>query len=1212
MSEVHAADALYARCPSRGVMWGAAAATPGAWDARHAQICAPLRAPEVDAALAALAAHAAHAPAPDGACARLVQRQLPRDGEPQREDGFRLDTALALLWSAWRIPSGVADTNMLRQRALPQLEAVAHQALSERDFVSLSTLQRSATGVVEVVRCKFDRRLYVLKSVLKGVARREAYRNSPLLESAILAQEHYAGDRGAAVPVPELLAAFQSPGSVHIVLEYFPAGDLDNLLQAAAAASGAHPGRRAGGAGLLQEDWVVRYAVDIVAAVGWTHSLGFVHRDVKPANFLLHRSGHLKLCDFATCAPYALFPVPGGAQRCILAYYAQRPAGTCDYIAPEILRCEERRIATECPSPLASYRAAAAAGGTAASASASASLSVAPDTQAPGGYGPAADWWSVGVVLYEMTFGHLPFWAHQPAEVYCRIAHHEQCFSMDAAVPCSLELRGLIAALVCAEPSRLGRDATEQVQSHPLFRHVPWAHPWTLEPPFLPALATDAADESQPSVLHSPRPGAAAAAFAAAAAGDGLDSLSGMPSPPSFSAMYDGPLDQFPAFPDSVNNSPVASASGPPQLVRTPAPARLALSPVKEHDMSPPSWPSSAGEPPAAPADWADVDTHFLGFSFLPSADAFATTRTEPTAAAVSAAVPPQLQPQPHQAEPLASTPMRNSHIATQALPEISPLPALWGAAEPTPQESTPAPTATGSLPLQRRALEASRRSRASGAGSGAWKTPLRTPAVYSPSPAAAGAAPSGAGASTPASPYPFPVAAPRGAPVHRTPRMPSSRLGGSALGADSRFSGGSTRKRNLSEQQAWAQMMDAVERSARNLEPTAGEGSVPRSSSDSQLRPQPPRGAAAAAAAAGPAAPATSARPAAPAAQPAAAERSPPPPHVFGALAGAPLSSPASSTSSDASPPPPAPRAQLPRSSATSIDLHGHVHDAPAAPRARGILPRRRSTRQLLLDAQVTSTPTRSTWTFTGNPSPARVQDENARGAAAAGSEEDDLLGASPPRPRRRMSSRHLRISTSVRDFRELIKHDESMLPAHSALGTIQDASPERRPMRSLSPQIMRGGPDDPAPRHTAAANNSHRMLSEYRRSAARGTAAPASPVAGAVGAGQDTFGASARVAPHPSLGRARRMQSTLGLSGSYRMAGARPKLPSLAEWQQRPSDASPGSSASEDSLLGRMTRQHAGLTQAVTGLEDELSALRARVSGDASPPGGEVPRRR
>ena len=187
--------------------------------------------------------------------------------------------------------------------------------------MSLSTLQRSATGVVEVVRCKFDRRLYVLKSVLKGVARREAYRNSPLLESAILAQEHYAGDRGAAVPVPELLAAFQSPGSVHIVLEYFPAGDLDNLLQAAAAASGAHPGRRAGGAGLLQEDWVVRYAVDIVAAVGWTHSLGFVHRDVKPANFLLHRSGHLKLCDFATCAPYALFPVPGGAQRCIPVSY---------------------------------------------------------------------------------------------------------------------------------------------------------------------------------------------------------------------------------------------------------------------------------------------------------------------------------------------------------------------------------------------------------------------------------------------------------------------------------------------------------------------------------------------------------------------------------------------------------------------------------------------------------------------------------------------------------------------------------------------------------------------------------------------------------------------------------------------------------------------------------------------------------------------------
>ena len=86
--------------------------------------------------------------------------------------------------------------------------------------------------------------------------------------------------------------------------------------------------------------YVKSYATDIVAAVSWCHEQGFAHRDIKPSNFLLDRSGHLKLCDFATAAPFSTFA--GDMRRVHYAYSCL--AGTPDYIAPDILLAEEQRL----------------------------------------------------------------------------------------------------------------------------------------------------------------------------------------------------------------------------------------------------------------------------------------------------------------------------------------------------------------------------------------------------------------------------------------------------------------------------------------------------------------------------------------------------------------------------------------------------------------------------------------------------------------------------------------------------------------------------------------------------------------------------------------------------------------------------------------------------------------------------------------------------
>lgn len=70
-----------------------------------------------------------------------------------------------------------------------------------------------------------------------------------------------------------------------MVMEYMPGGDLVNLTSTYD----------------MPEKWAKFYAAEVVMALDSIHSMGFIHRDIKPDNMLLDRNGHLKLADFGTC-----------------------------------------------------------------------------------------------------------------------------------------------------------------------------------------------------------------------------------------------------------------------------------------------------------------------------------------------------------------------------------------------------------------------------------------------------------------------------------------------------------------------------------------------------------------------------------------------------------------------------------------------------------------------------------------------------------------------------------------------------------------------------------------------------------------------------------------------------------------------------------------------------------------------------------------------
>ena len=165
------------------------------------------------------------------------------------------------------------------------------------------------------------------------------------------------------------------------------------------------------------------------------HSVGIIYRDLKPENILLDSSGHIAVTDFGLCKE--------GVEEKAFSF-----CGTVEYMAPEVVN---RR-----------------------------------------GHDFSADWWSFGVLMYEMLTGRLPFQGEDRKQTM------NQILKAKLGMPTFLspEAQSLLRALFKRNPTnRLGSgpNGIEDIKAHTFFSSIDWDQlvKKSVSPPFQPTVVAD-------------------------------------------------------------------------------------------------------------------------------------------------------------------------------------------------------------------------------------------------------------------------------------------------------------------------------------------------------------------------------------------------------------------------------------------------------------------------------------------------------------------------------------------------------------------------------------------------------------------------------------------------------------------------------------------------------------------------------------------------
>lgn len=352
-------------------------------------------------------------------------------------------------------------------------------------FESIKVIGRGAFGEVRLVQMKGTNNIFAMKKLRKAEMIKKDQIQHVRAERDVMAASNYYYNSNPWVV--SLYYSFQDEKYLYLIMEYVPGGDMMTMLIKYDTFS---------------EDQTRFYIAETVLAIDSIHQLQYIHRDIKPDNLLIDGQGHIKLSDFGLCTGLQTtrlsslynslkgqsFELRNGdnvrasrsekiaswkKKRKVLAFST---VGTPDYIAPEVFLQK--------------------------------------------GYSKECDWWSVGVIMYEMLIGYPPFWSDSPPETYRKIMNWRDTLKFPPAdeAPLSREATDLIERLLCDHNERLGANGVEEIKNHPFFRGIDWDNLRKTRAPIIPTIKhpldtsnfdhfddeEEKVEESQKKMLYAP------------------------------------------------------------------------------------------------------------------------------------------------------------------------------------------------------------------------------------------------------------------------------------------------------------------------------------------------------------------------------------------------------------------------------------------------------------------------------------------------------------------------------------------------------------------------------------------------------------------------------------------------------------------------------------------------------------------------------------
>ena len=319
-------------------------------------------------------------------------------------------------------------------RKISKYYRYSRQKIDENRFEIISEIGKGGFGKVKLCRDKTTNEVLAMKKLKYDLLINKAQLFHIKTEKDILSSNNN-------IWKANLDYSFINDGYLYFIMDYYPGGDLLHFMNKKDT---------------LTEDEARFYIAEIILAVESLHKNNCIHRDIKPDNFFIDKNGHLKIGDFGLSIISNNISYPytyslkknncNGDSENLKKLIGFSNVGSLLYVAPEVIDKKS--------------------------------------------YGAEIDWWSVGIIFYEMLVGFPPFWGENdtPKDTGLKLKNFKKYLNIPKGVKISHGAKKLIFDFLSDRKNRLGVNGIDEIKNHIFFKDFDWENVRKMKPPFVPNL----------------------------------------------------------------------------------------------------------------------------------------------------------------------------------------------------------------------------------------------------------------------------------------------------------------------------------------------------------------------------------------------------------------------------------------------------------------------------------------------------------------------------------------------------------------------------------------------------------------------------------------------------------------------------------------------------------------------------------------------------